>query len=87
MKEKTLKVCLSSFSSTKEYRFLRRGEEIGIKQQEAVERYFQKKGKVIKVKEALTKIQVVGLWTSKKEVEEGLQQLKSAMVKRDALKL
>ena len=52
-----------------------------------MERYFQKKGKVIKVKEALTKIQVVGLWTSKKEVEEGLQQLKSAMVKRDALKL
>ena len=49
---------------------------------------FQKKEKEIQVKEALTnkKIHVVGLWTSKMEVEEGLQQLKSAKAKRDALK-
>ena len=90
-REKLLKAA-RTLSPLQRSRFLKRREEIRSKRQEAVKKkeqeYLQKKARVIKMKETLTKkIQHVGLWTSKREVEEGLRQLKSAKAKCDALKL
>ena len=79
-REKLLKAACT-LSPLQKNRFLKLREEIRVKRQNAVkrkeEKYFKKKEKEIKMKEALTKkIQQMGLWTSKKEVEEGLRQLK-----------
>ena len=90
-REKLLKAA-RTLSPLQRSSFLKRREEIRSKRQEAVKKKeqenLQKKARVIKMKETLTKkIQHVGLWTSKREVKEGLRQLKSAKARCDALKL
>ena len=90
-REKLLKAA-RTLSPPQRSKFLKRREEIRVKRQEAVRQkekeYLRKREKDIKMKEALTKkIQVVGLWTTKMEIDKGLRQLKSAKAKCDALKL
>ena len=89
-REKLLKPA-RNLSPLQKNKFLKLREENRVKWQDTVKRkeetYF-KKEKEIKMKEALTKkIQQIGLWTLKKEVEESLRQLKSGKAKCDALKL
>ena len=89
-REKLLKPA-RNLSPLQKNKFLKLREENRVKWQDTVKRkeetYF-KKEKEIKMKEALTKkIQQIGLWTLKKEVEESLRQLKSAKAKCDVLKL
>uniref|UniRef100_A0A1X7VYQ2 Uncharacterized protein n=1 Tax=Amphimedon queenslandica TaxID=400682 RepID=A0A1X7VYQ2_AMPQE len=89
--EKLLKAA-RTLSPSQRHKSLKRREKNRVKRQEAVRQkekeYLQKREKDIKMKEALMKkIQVVGLWTTKMEIEKCLRQLKSAKAKCDALKL
>ena len=90
-REKLLKSA-RALSPLQKSKFLKRREEIRVKRQEAVKskekEYLRKKEKELRVKETLTKkIQLVGLWTTRKEAEAGLQRLKSTKAKCDALKV
>ena len=90
-REKLFKVA-RELSSIQKSKFLKRRDEIIEKRQAAVLRKelesIKKREKEVRMKETLTKqIQKVGLWTSRSEVEEGLSKLKTATLKRDALRL
>ena len=73
-------------------RFNERREEIRIKRQDTLckkeEEHARKVEREMKLKENLTKkIQAMGLWTNKTEMEEGLRGMKTVKIKREALKL
>ena len=73
-------------------RFLLRREEIKLRRQDAVhkkeEEHARKEARELQLKETLTKkVQAIGLWTSEKDVENGLKKIKSLKMKREALKL
>lgn len=60
-------------------RFKQRREEIAIRRQEAINRkeeeYVRKREKELLLKESLTKkIQAIGFWTDRREIEDGLKQ-------------
>ena len=82
-----------TLSPIQKSRFNKRREEIKLKRQDAVRRkeeeHARKEEREIRLKETLTKkIQAMGgLWTSEKNVEEGLKRIKTMKMKREALKL
>ena len=82
-----------TLSPIQKSKFNKRREEIKLKRQDAVRRkeeeHARKEEREIRLKETLTKkIQAMGgLWTSEKNVEEGLKRIKTMKMKREALKL
>ena len=72
-------------------RFNEWGEEIRIKRQDTLrkkeEEHPRKVEREMKLENFTKKIQAMGLWTNKTEMEEGLRGMKTVKIKREALKL